>query len=188
VGVGTFLSARILGVDSLNRRISFLWRQLSGADRAILETPTAPETRAKFPREGVYSFEASATVGAVTMRDTLFMLVRLAPAPARPKVVQPRAGDSVIAGKPVLIAWEMPVGGMATVQFSRTLGNQWDTLASNLASVQGLSRFEWHPLDSLKGSRECLVRVTLQSGDSLLVAEMPGPFFLISRSDSLFFR
>jgi hypothetical protein len=184
VNVVTSLRARVFGADSLNPRIAYLWRQLSGPVRAHVENSTSAETRAKFPAEGVYAIEASAALGAASARDTLYVHVREAQAPARPRVVQPAPGDSLKAGAAANIAWEMPVKGAATIELSRTGGITWDTLARRVESFQGLSRWSWTPADSLGASRDCLIRVRLDGSDSL-VAVMAGPFTLFARPDSL---
>lgn len=80
--------ARTAGPEPLDKRASFLWRQIDSiADPGIarIKNPTAKGTEITFPAAGEYKLEVSATIGLTTARDTLIQRVREAPGPAAPR-------------------------------------------------------------------------------------------------------
>lgn len=186
VGILTVLEAKILGLDSTDRRISVLWRPIkpNPADTAVrIANPTNLLTQVKFSAPGAYAIELVVTVGTVTMKDTAQFRVREAPLPTKPRVLQPRVKDSLLLGAPTQISWEMPVAGFATVELSLKGGVDWQIVAKEVVSNQGITAHRWTPDPALPTSASCLIRVRLQPRDTSLardslVATMEGPFLL----------
>lgn len=186
VGILTVLEAKILGLDSTDRRISALWRPIkpNPADTAVrIANPTSLLTQVKFSAPGAYAIELAVTVGSVTLKDTAQIRVREAPLPTRPRVLQPRVKDSLMLGVPTQISWEMPVAGFATVELSLSGGLDWQVIAKEVASNQGITAHRWTPDPALPASHTCLIRVHLLPKDTSAVrdpmlATMEGPFLL----------
>lgn len=176
--------ARIVASQPLDNRASFLWRQidsLTAPGLVRIKNPAAKGAEITFPEEGVYTLEASATIGLTTMRDTLIQRVRTPPVP-KPRIVYPRPVDSLVAGTSYNLAWEMPVAGTATVELSRSGDpDAWEPLAHDVPSGKGISYLPWIPADSLAPSPTCLLRVRLKVGEvpDSLVAVSDKPFALL---------
>ncbi len=177
--------ARIVASEPMDHRASFRWRQidsLTAPGLVRIKNPAVKGAEITFPAEGIYTLEASVTIGVTTMRDTLFQKVRTPPLP-KPRIVYPHPNDSLVAGTSYMLSWEMPAAGAATVELSRSGGgaDTWEMLVQDLQSGQGLSFLPWVPADSLAPSPACLLRVRLKVGDVLdsLVAVSDKPFALL---------
>jgi hypothetical protein len=185
IGMVTFLEARLIGVDTADKRLGILWRVLRdlSPDTAGILHPHSLQTQASFRKVGVYALELAVTIGATIARDTLVIPVREAPAPAKAKLIAPTAGETLHVGMVYKVAWEMPVRGPVSIQLSTLAGKDgWRVLADSVASVPGISYFSWTPPENLAGSLDCSIRI-LHSGPDTLVAGMEGTFSILSRAE-----
>ncbi|MEO7423794.1 MAG: hypothetical protein ABI036_01330 [Fibrobacteria bacterium] len=203
----SFLEARVAGVAHTDPRLTCLWRQIqetgeaeSGAPlpppsedtggspppnthdgrKAEIKSPTALRSEVRFPAEGVYSFEIACTYGLRVRLDTIVFSVRKLPPPAKPRIIQPRPGDSLVAEHAYNVQWEMPDAGkgLVKVQVSLNNGETWTELAEHYPGKDGLPIFPWTPARTLGISAHCLIQVT-SDADSTLHARMDGAFYLI---------
>lgn len=181
VSVPALLEAKVSGIilDSADGRIATLWRHLrsDSPDSAFIAAPTQLRTQVKFRKPGAYSFELSVTYLSRSARDTVTFLVREAPAPKDPIMVQPRPGDTLYAGMSTKIVWEMPVEGSAVIELSRGAG--WIVIMEKVPSAAGMSFTYWTPPDSLAPTREAFLRVRTLGSDTW-EAVMVKPFTILS--------
>ncbi len=199
-----FLEAGVTGLDKTDPRLTCLWRQIKQAGdsgrrdtlvpvpplldtagpipafdgKAAIFSPTSLRSEVRFPQEGVYQFEIACTLGLRIRLDTVVFSVRRLPPPPRPRIIQPRPGDTLVADRAYTVQWEMPDKGPVKVQVSVNNGETWLALAEHYPGKDGLPILPWTPARSLGVSAHCLIQVT-SDADTSLHASMEGAFNLL---------
>ena len=77
-----------LATDAQNNIEKFLWRQISGAQAAVIESPIAMQTKVSALQKGTYGFELAVTdKGGLNSKDTVFVFVQEPAPPGQGEVI-----------------------------------------------------------------------------------------------------
>ena len=165
VGDVNVLEASLVNEDSSDARLSILWRQIDGQDTANVKigNPTRLSTSVTFLAEGAYRFQVNVTLLKTTVRDTVRFTVRSVTMPVGLRLVQPKPGDSLVAGKEHDIFWEMPSVAPVTLLYSPDGGVSWDTLAQHFSGKGGSTVFPWTPATNSPATNTGLLEVRSES-------------------------
>lgn len=162
-GTETHLIGDVFGVDSRDKRLAVLWRQLPAAHPeavAIIERPSSLRTDVYFPRAGAYTFVLSVALGNQQVQDTVVIGVQAAP--ENPAFIEPGLGDTLVIGRFFKLVWEGPRQEFLNLEVSRDSGATWDAppVAVNIASRSGFNEFYWFPWFPLTPTNNCMLRLT----------------------------
>jgi hypothetical protein len=185
-GTETHLSGEIRGVDSRDKRLAVLWRQLPAAHPeavAIIERPSSLRTDVYFPRSGAYTFVLSVAIGNQQVQDTVVIGVQ--PAPENPTFIEPSMGDTLVFGQFFKLVWQSPRQEFLSIELSQDSGSSWTpvSMGYSVFSKAGFNEFYWVPWYPLIPSPNCFVRLTrggqvaTTSQRFVLVAAPPPPDF-----------
>lgn len=174
------LQGRLLGADSNDSRVSILWRFLDKApgDSARIVDPTRLRTSIRFPALPGYNLELSATLGAFTVRDTVYVKV-FVPAVGVVKFLAPLPGDTLVEGQSFNVGWEYTGTGPVRLEVSYQGGadGSWSVIADSLPTQAGMGSYAWTPAPPSSSTYNCSLRLKGIPSDSVL-GILPGIFVL----------
>lgn len=143
---GSFLEGRLRGVSETDPRISWLWRLIEGVDTNVaIWTPTESKTKVVYRAPGLYTFEVSATLGAVTHRDTQSVAVE-GVSLAGTRFIAPGEGQMVMTARLFKVVWHSD--STRRVRLSLDTNSTGGTgpsrlIDSTLQSRAGYNEYNW---------------------------------------------
>ncbi|HEX2611997.1 MAG TPA: hypothetical protein VHO02_00195, partial [Fibrobacteria bacterium] len=147
LGAEFVLLGGVEGAPTDDPRLAVLWRQIAAdsASRAVIETPTATQTRVTFPWPGFYYFTLSAVFGNHRVEDTVLISVQPPPLPAftDPNPLNPSSFAAYTEGPSFKINWYAYQPDTLDLQLSRDSGATWEGLSAGVVS-NGPVSFHWN--------------------------------------------
>jgi hypothetical protein len=176
-GLDVALQGQLFGVDSNDSRVSIRWRFVERPlnDSARIVDPIRLRTLFRYPALSAYSLELSATFGATTVRDTLYVKVSQQFGNTV-KFDSPKPGDTVVQNQPFKVAWVYGNANLVRLEFSSKQGS-WSLIADSIPTTPQQGGYTWTPASLGAVFSNCLLRVKAIPSDSVL-GESP-PFVLV---------
>jgi hypothetical protein len=166
------LVAEVHGVDSKDRRLAVLWRQLPASSQeaqAWIDHKTDLRAKVFFPdKAGAYTFVVTVILGSQQAQDTV--IVGVQPRPVNPVFVEPSEGDTVYINRNFTVIWE---GGAQKdslhLEASSDSGKTWVKLTTMWPynSKPGFNQFWWTPYwtDGVPPPSNCFLRLRRLNGE-----------------------